>query len=69
MYDPARGVQAHFDGGHAVILPEEDLAVVGARRDFLQALEKLPRPGAQLVGNLAMACGDDDAHMLNLPPR
>src|SRR2546430_670989 len=58
----ARGMQPHFHGGAPVVGHEHDLPIVRPRRDTCEALEPLPRPGAQLVGHLAVACRDGDPH-------
>jgi len=62
VYRTARGVQPDFHGRAPVIGHEYDSPIVRPGRDPREALESLPSPRAQLVGNLAVACRDGDPH-------
>ena len=61
--DPApRGMQANLDGRRPVIRAEDDLGIVRPGGDSGEALEQRARPLAQLVGDVAVARGNRDAH-------
>ncbi len=58
----ASGVEAHLHSRSPVVPIEQHLCVMRPRRDPLEPLEQYPRPRAQLIGDLAVARRDGDAH-------